>query len=262
MDRKKVVLKIMVAVMIVAMIVAVTPTQAADYTYNRQAAVEYAKSHWNTNVPGTQYFEKPGHGGDCTNFISWCLHKGGGWPMSGPWHGEEYEWYYYGTPKLYSNSWTCVKEFGNFIGYRGGYQVYYGRDFSKIMWLVNKGDIKEGDVIQIDMNGDGTKDHSMFIISVGMYDIITVQHSPSKVQRVSTILQKYDKGKLYIYHLLGDLSADLNCDNKVNLCDFSILMSYWGTNGSGATSRRSPDINQDGIVDIIDYSIMMSQWTE
>lgn len=58
-----------------------------------------------------------------------------------------------------------------------------------------------------------------------------------------------------------DLSADLNCDNKVNVYDFSILMSYWGTNGSGATSCRSPDINQDGIVDIIDYSIMMSQWT-
>jgi hypothetical protein len=58
-----------------------------------------------------------------------------------------------------------------------------------------------------------------------------------------------------------DLSADLNCDNKVNDYDFSILMSYWGTNGSGATSCRSPDINQDGFVDIIDYSIMMSQGT-
>jgi hypothetical protein len=56
--------------------------------------------------------------------------------------------------------------------------------------------------------------------------------------------------------------ADLNCDNKVNLADYAILMSYWDTNGFGATSCRSPDINHNGKVDIVDFSIMMSQWDE
>lgn len=49
--------------------------------------------------------------------------------------------------------------------------------------------------------------------------------------------------------------ADLNCDGRVNLTDFSILMYYWGTNNQIA------DINQDGIVDLSDFSIMMFYWT-
>jgi len=58
-----------------------------------------------------------------------------------------------------------------------------------------------------------------------------------------------------------ELTADLNCDGEVDSIDSGILMSYWGTDGSGATSCRSPDINQDGIVDSLDLSILMSQWT-
>ena len=49
--------------------------------------------------------------------------------------------------------------------------------------------------------------------------------------------------------------ADLNCDGKVNLVDFSILMYYWNTNSPQA------DINGDGIVDLSDFSIMMFYWT-
>jgi murein DD-endopeptidase MepM/ murein hydrolase activator NlpD len=74
----------------------------------------------------------------------------------------------------------------------------------------------------------------------------------------------FDHIKLIICHGTipnKELSADLNCDNKVNIADFAILMGYWGTNGFGATSCRSPDINHDGIVDDFDFSIMMSQWT-
>nr|QNO58081.1 hypothetical protein OJKMNAAM_00002 [Methanosarcinales archaeon ANME-1 ERB7] len=58
------------------------------------------------------------------------------------------------------------------------------------------------------------------------------------------------------------VSADLNCDGKVDRSDSGILMSYWGTDGSGATSCRSPDINQDGIVNSLDLNILKSQWTQ
>ena len=57
-------------------------------------------------------------------------------------------------------------------------------------------------------------------------------------------------------------NADLNCDGRVDSSDSGILMSYWGTDGSGATSCRPPDINQDGIVDYLDLSILKSQWTQ
>ena len=61
---------------------------------------------------------------------------------------------------------------------------------------------------------------------------------------------------------VSELTADLNCDGKVDSSDSGILMSYWGTDGSGATSCRSPDINRDGIVDSLDLNILKSQWTQ
>ncbi len=51
--------------------------------------------------------------------------------------------------------------------------------------------------------------------------------------------------------------ADLNCDNRVNLVDFSI-MAYW-------YNRPSPpdnvDLNGDHKIDLIDFSIMAYHWT-
>ena len=54
---------------------------------------------------------------------------------------------------------------------------------------------------------------------------------------------------------LGTTPGDLNEDGKVDLIDFSILLSKWGT------SDATADINCDGIVDLIDLSILMSHWT-
>ncbi len=56
----------------------------------------------------------------------------------------------------------------------------------------------------------------------------------------------------------GKKTADLNCDERVNLTDFSILLYFWKkTNPANARA----DINKDGIVSIVDFSIMLYQWT-
>ncbi len=49
--------------------------------------------------------------------------------------------------------------------------------------------------------------------------------------------------------------SDLNCDGRVNLTDFSILMYWWNTSGP------TGDINHDGTVGLIDFSIMLYDWT-
>jgi hypothetical protein len=49
--------------------------------------------------------------------------------------------------------------------------------------------------------------------------------------------------------------GDLNCDNSINLVDFSILLYNWGTTDTTA------DINSDGKVGLADFSIMMYHWT-
>lgn len=51
--------------------------------------------------------------------------------------------------------------------------------------------------------------------------------------------------------------GDLNCDNKVNLVDFSI-MAFW-------FKKNSPpdkvDLNSDGKINLVDFSIMAYNWT-
>lgn len=48
--------------------------------------------------------------------------------------------------------------------------------------------------------------------------------------------------------------GDLNCDNRVDLTDFSILLYYWGI------FNETADINRDGNVNLVDFSIMMFYW--
>lgn len=52
--------------------------------------------------------------------------------------------------------------------------------------------------------------------------------------------------------------GDLNKDNKVNIVDFSILLSFWKT--KGPYKNICVDINQDLKVNASDFSIMLSQW--
>ncbi len=57
----------------------------------------------------------------------------------------------------------------------------------------------------------------------------------------------------------GKRPGDLNCDGRVNLTDFSILLFYWKK-----TNPANPraDINSDGRVTIVDLSILLYWWTK
>ena len=61
-------------------------------------------------------------------------------------------------------------------------------------------------------------------------------------------------------------TADLNCDGKVNMPDFAILLDYWGRNPAGidtcpSSEVRSPDIDGNGDIGSTDFAEMMDQWT-
>lgn len=49
--------------------------------------------------------------------------------------------------------------------------------------------------------------------------------------------------------------SDINRDGKVNLIDFSILLSFWNS------ANPDADINEDGNVNLGDFSIMLFNWT-
>lgn len=56
----------------------------------------------------------------------------------------------------------------------------------------------------------------------------------------------------------GKQASDLNCDGRVDIIDFSVLLFFWHQHNP-ANSRA--DINKDGLVNITDFSIMLYQWT-
>ncbi len=51
--------------------------------------------------------------------------------------------------------------------------------------------------------------------------------------------------------------ADINCDGKVNISDFSILLFWYGKTNPPA----KVDLNHDGVVTIPDFSILLYYWT-
>ena len=56
--------------------------------------------------------------------------------------------------------------------------------------------------------------------------------------------------------------ADLNCDGRVNLIDFSIA-AFWYKRALGADfiDRERERLNGDGKVDLVDFSMMAYYWT-
>lgn len=56
----------------------------------------------------------------------------------------------------------------------------------------------------------------------------------------------------------GKKKGDINCDGKVNLTDFSILLFYWQK--SHPANARA-DISGDGVVNLTDLSILLFNWS-
>ena len=66
-------------------------------------------------------------------------------------------------------------------------------------------------------------------------------------------------------NVLNDFSAkcriaDVNCDEHVNIVDFSIL-AYWYKRILSMDAAKTVDLNHDGKVDLVDFSIMAYHWT-
>jgi len=53
---------------------------------------------------------------------------------------------------------------------------------------------------------------------------------------------------------------DLNCDGRINLIDFSILV-YWWKRPLTAAAKAKVDLNGDGKVNLTDFSILAYHWT-
>jgi len=90
--------------------------KVADTSYNRDAAVEYARQWWNGRNYTGHYLAYDEFGGNCQNFASQCIHAGG---IKMDYTGvHDVQWKFYdenlnnkSTPRGRSYSWTGVDMF-------------------------------------------------------------------------------------------------------------------------------------------------------
>ncbi|MDP4153056.1 MAG: amidase domain-containing protein [Bacillota bacterium] len=120
--------------------------------YDREKAVEYAHNWAFSRNPN--YFSFTGIGGDCTNFISQCIHAGGA-PMN---YAPTYGWYYI-SPTNRAPAWTGVQFLYNFLTRTSG-RGPFGKGVP-----IDK--IEIGDIIQLSFDGV-TYEHSLLVVERGI----------------------------------------------------------------------------------------------
>lgn len=122
----------------------------SEPTYQRSRAVAYAAKWALARNP--QYFNFDGIGGDCTNFVSQCLHAGGAFMN----YTRDVGWYY-NNPDDRAAAWSGVPYLYKFLIQNKGRGPY------AVEAPISS--LEPGDIIQLG-NGKGNWYHSLFITGV------------------------------------------------------------------------------------------------
>jgi len=117
-----------------------------SYTYDRLKAVQYAERWWNSYNPAYKKFEV-----DCTNYISQCVHAGGGQMHGYPnrnkgWWMQNNNWSY---------SWSVANAFPRYLA--------SSTKGLRAKEVKNATELLLGDVICYDFQGDGKYDHTTIV---------------------------------------------------------------------------------------------------
>ncbi|OIJ68162.1 hypothetical protein WN71_010125 [Streptomyces mangrovisoli] len=158
---------------------------ASGYDYN--AMVAYAAKYWNNYNPDYPDYSGEANGGDCTDFVSQVL-KAGGWKHVPGYTNDFHKWF--GTADIQSDSFVGVNEFS-----------WFALSSGRVTSLANVYQADVGDVIQIDFNKDGSKDHSMIVTSRSSSGVPYVTyHSTNTYNRsLASIIASYPNAAYYAY---------------------------------------------------------------
>ncbi|MEK9196955.1 amidase domain-containing protein [Ureibacillus sp. 179-F W5.1 NHS] len=130
--------------------------------YNRQAAVQYARTWWNRKNPNYPAFSV-----DCTNFVSQCLRAGGapmsgapnrgkGWWITDGWRRGSGNGYY--SNETWSYSWSVSHSFRLYLE-----NAKSGLTAKRVQ---SPSELEIGDVICYDFQGNGVIDHTTIVTSM------------------------------------------------------------------------------------------------
>ncbi|MEU6812203.1 amidase domain-containing protein [Streptomyces sp. NPDC046831] len=158
---------------------------AGGYDYKAMAA--YATKYWNNYNPAYPDFNGEGAGGDCTNFVSQSL-KAGGWKHVPGYTYDFHKWF--GTADIQSDSFVGVNEFS-----------WFALSSKRVTSLANVYQLDVGDVLQVDFNKDGSKDHTMIVTSRSSQGVpYLTYHSTNTYNRsVASIIASYPTAAYYAY---------------------------------------------------------------
>ncbi|GGR30300.1 hypothetical protein GCM10010251_52900 [Streptomyces aurantiogriseus] len=155
---------------------------ALDY----KAMAAYAEKHWNNYNKDYPDFNGQGAGGDCTNFVSQSL-KAGGWKHVPGYVYDYTRWF--GNNEIQSHSFIGVNEWS-----------WFAQNSKRTTALANVYQMEIGDVLQVDFDKDGSKDHTMIVTSKSGGVPYLTYHSNNTLRRsVASIVASYPNAYYYAY---------------------------------------------------------------
>ncbi|MGW1714369.1 amidase domain-containing protein [Streptomyces sp. NPDC002156] len=125
------------------------PKTLTGGTFDYKAMATYAEKYWSTYNPDYPNFNGHGAGGDCTNFVSQSL-KAGGWKHAPGYVYDYTKWF--GNAEIQSDSFVGVNEWS-----------WFAQNSKRTTSLANVFQMDVGDVLQMDFERDGSKDHTMIV---------------------------------------------------------------------------------------------------
>ncbi|MEY2232158.1 MULTISPECIES: amidase domain-containing protein [Streptomyces] len=161
------------------------PKAKTGGTYDYAAMAKYAEKYWSNYNPAYRKFN--GAGGDCTNFISQAL-KAGGWKAVPGSTSDYRNWWYDGARQ--SDSWVGANEF-----------AWFTLSNKRAANLASVYQTDVGDIVQVDFNKDGSKDHSMMVTyrsSAGM-PYLTYHSTNTYRKSLASIIASYPDAVYYAY---------------------------------------------------------------
>lgn len=166
------------------------PANAKNMTasgYDYKAMVAYATKYWSKYNPDYPDFNGAGAGGDCTNFVSQAL-KAGGWKHVPGYTYDFTKWF--GNNEIQSDSFVGVNEFS-----------WFALSSKRVTGLANVYQMDIGDVLQMDFDKDGSKDHTMIVTSRNAQGVpFVTYHSTNTYNRsVASLVASYPNAAYYAY---------------------------------------------------------------
>lgn len=159
------------------------PKKATAYNYTAMAT--YAEKYWSSYNPAYRKFNDDG--GDCTNFVSQSL-RAGGWKNDSGTASDYRNWWY--DTSAQTDSWVGANEWS-----------WFALSSKRTTNLANVYQAEVGDIIQMDFDRDGSKDHSMMVTyrSSGGVPYLTYHSTNTYRKSLASILASYPRSLYYAY---------------------------------------------------------------